>query len=89
MTEFDKPVKRRTVGRYRSTIVGAFPDPGGKKYVVELGDPEALGRGVDVIRIREAGCRTFVLVDPGTLFVKGMIAQAAAKRKAKKSQKRR
>jgi hypothetical protein len=83
MTGMDRPVKRRTVTPYRVTVTGVYPDPQGRKLVVELtGD----GHG-DLIRIRESGRRKWVELDVAELYRKALIAESR-RHKAQRAKKR-
>ncbi len=85
MTGFDRPVRRRTVGKYRVTVTGAMTSPSGKHFIVELrGDEHG-----DLVAIREERRRQWVELDVPGLYVRGLLAQArrekAAKAKARKA----
>ena len=72
MTKLTKPVRRSTASGYRVTVTGAWPDDAGKPLVVELA---AEGRAA-VVRIREQGRRSWVTLDIGELYRRGLIAQS-------------
>ena len=77
MTSFDRPVTRRTIGRYRFTISGAYPASDGKRLVVELVGNQ---RG-DFIRIREEKRQQAVELDVSELYARGLRTLAAKKAK--------
>lgn len=73
MTTMDKPVRRKTVQRYRITLARAFPDAiSGKQLVVEL----ANNGSADLLRIREAGRRKWIEMDVAELYRIGLIKTA-------------
>ncbi len=75
MTGFDKTVSRRTIGKYRFAISGAFRSEAGRRLVVELsGDDHA-----DLLRIREERRREWVELDIPSLYLKGLKALHAAR----------
>jgi len=85
MTSFDRPVRRRTIGKYRVRVTGVSPSPTGRRLIVELrGDEHG-----DLIAIREERRRQWVELDVPGLYLKGLVAKArrekAAKAKARKA----
>ena len=82
MTGFDKPVTRRTIGKYRFTITGAFQHPDGRRLIVELkGDQHG-----DLIRIREEKRQQWVELDASELYLKGLRAQSARDKAERRKQ---
>ena len=72
MTDFDKPVTRRTVNAYRVGLTGAVASPSGRRLAVTLhGDPHG-----DFVTIRESGRRFAVTLDIAELYRRGLMAQA-------------
>lgn len=77
MTGMNKRVRRKTVLRYRVTVTSAAPDPTGREIVAELAGSD---HG-DMLRLREAGRRTWVELSIPDLYRKGLLAQARARRR--------
>jgi len=69
MTDMSHSVPRTTVAPFRITVSGAYRDVNGRKLVVEL----AGGEHGDLLRIREAGRRTWVELDVAELYRRGLI----------------
>ena len=81
MTSMNRKVRRRTVEAYRVTVTGAYPDKiGGRRLVVELYH----NGQADMVRIREAGRRTWVEFDVGELYRRGLMAQVRRVKRGKK-----
>ena len=76
MTNFDHPVVRRTVGRYRFSISGAYASPEGRRLIVELNG----GIHGDLIRIREEKLQTWIELDVSNLYAQGLLAKATKKK---------
>lgn len=79
MTDFDRPVTRRTVNAYRVSLSGAYLSDTGRRLAVTLHG----GKDGDFLTIREAGRRTAVTLDVAELYRRGLMAQACVRRAPK------
>jgi len=84
MTDLDKPVRRRTVSGYRITVTSAEPCQSGRRLIVEL----ANNGKADLIRIREAGRRSWVELDVAGLYRRGLLAQISQRQRGKRRKRK-
>ena len=77
MTPMLKPCRRITCNPYRITVSGAIASESGRKLVAELvGDQHG-----DLLRLREAGRRTWVTLSIPELYRRGLLAMTGKKAK--------
>jgi hypothetical protein len=81
MTPMLKPCRRITCNPYRITVSGATVSESGRKLVAELaGDQHG-----DLLRLREAGRRTWVTLSIPDLYRRGLLAQVKKAKKGKRA----